>query len=484
MATHTGRTAHAQTSLRSKRAALALLAIAAATLLVLRPAGQSHPHIPTGIMAIGPEVDVSNDRRVQSQPSIAVDPRNDRVLLAGSGNWGRKTRVYSSTDGGSTWNASANPPLPAGVPQACAFGDSTVGIDRLGRQYYAFIVGFTCSHIGSAIGTPELFVARRADATAPWTTPAKPVAALFAGDALRPGEADDKPWLAVDDSPTSPHVNRAYVVWTRSGGAEGIRVMLSHSDDGAHTWSAPVRVNDLPLADGAIASVAVGPDGDVYVTWDDIAARTISITRSGAGGAQFGRTRLVAKERSPRSASCDPPGTSIRAEPHRCVTADATVTVDDSSGRYAGRVYVSYADARNHGWRVAVAAFNPALGPLGEMRVDPAEGRTRSDQFQPAASVDSSTGTLWVCFYNTDGDPRRVHAVYSCTTSTNGSRRWTRPVGAASIPSNEAQPGANRIGYGDYQGLAVAHGLAHPIWTDSRALRTLKEEIYSTTLTT
>jgi hypothetical protein len=470
--------------LRSNRAAVAVLAIVAVAALVVWTGRQSQPRRPVRIVAAGPEVDVSDDPRVQSQASIAVNPTNDRVLVAGSGNWGRKTRAYSSTDGGSTWTASADPPLPAGVPQTCAFGDSSVGIDRLGRQYYAFIVGLTCGRIGSAVGTPELFVARRAGAKAPWRTPARPVAALSPGDALLPGEADDKPWLAIDDSPTSPHTNRAYVVWTRSGGSEGIRVLLSHTDDGAHTWSAPVRVNDRPLVNGAITSVAVGPNGDVYVTWDDIAARTISIVRSTDGGHHFGSTRLVARERSLRTASCDPPGTSIPADPRRCVTADATAAVDDSSGRYAGRVYVSYADSgRNHGWRVFVAAYDPALEPLNEKLVDPADGATLSDQFQPAAAVDSSTGTLWVCFYETGRDPHRVQAVYSCTTSSDGGSNWSRPIGAASVASDEAQRGANRVGYGDYQGLAAQGGLAHPIWTDSRALKTMKEEIYSTTLT-
>ena len=135
MATHAGRTPLARTSLRSKRAAVAMFAIAAVTLLAVRTAGQSQPPTPGRIVAAGPEVDVSNDPGVQSQVSIAIDPTDDRVLVAGSGNWGRKTRAYSSTDGGSTWTASADPPLPAGVPQTCAFGDSTVGIDRLGRQY-------------------------------------------------------------------------------------------------------------------------------------------------------------------------------------------------------------------------------------------------------------------------------------------------------------------------------------------------------------
>jgi hypothetical protein len=483
MATHAGRTAHARTSLRAQRVAVALLAMAAVATLVMHTAVQPQPRTPARIVAAGPELDISNDPGVQSQVSIAVDPTNERVLLAGSGNWGLKTRAYSSADGGSSWTASPDPPLPAGVSQTCAFGDSTVGIDRLGRQYYAFIVGLSCGHIGSAEGTPELFVAHRSTATSAWTTPAAPVAALYLGDALRHCEADDKPWLAVDVSPRSPHTNRAYVVWTRSGGAEGIRVLLSHTDDGAHSWSAPVPVNDRPLVNGAITSVAVGAEGSVYVAWDDIEARTLSIARSADGGGHFGRTRLVTRERSPRSASCSPPGTAIPAQPRRCVTADATVTVDDSSGRYAGRVYVSWADAgRNRGQDVFVAAFDPSLRPLGTRPVNSAEPAAPSDQFQPAAAVDSSSGTLGVCFYDTGGDPHRVHAAYSCATSDDGGRRWSRPVGAASVASDEAQLGANRVGYGDYQGLAVAGGLAHPIWTDARALALLKEEIYTATV--
>ena len=54
---------------------------------------------------------------------------------------------------------------------------------------------------------------------------------------------------------------------------------------------------------------------------------------------------------------------------------------------------------------------------------------------------------------------------------------------AASVPSDETQPGADLRQYGDYEGLVVANGVAHPIWTDSRHLRTLQEEIYTTVLT-
>ena len=59
----------------------------------------------------------------------------------------------------------------------------------------------------------------------------------------------------------------------------------------------------------------------------------------------------------------------------------------------------------------------------------------------------------------------------------------TKPFRAASVASDETQPGADPREYGDYEGLAVANGVAHPIWTDSRNLAVRGEEIYTTTLT-
>jgi hypothetical protein len=137
---------------------------------------------------------------------------------------------------------------------------------------------------------------------------------------------------------------------------------------------------------------------------------------------------------------------------------------------------------------VFVSAFDGALQPLAGFprRVNRPDGPVRSDQFWPASAVDQATGALWVCFYDTRGDPRRVKTFYSCTASTDGGRSWSRAVRAASVASNERQAAAasGPYGgeYGDYEGLAVANGVAHPIWTDSRRLSTRAEEIYTTAL--
>jgi hypothetical protein len=165
--------------------------------------------------------------------------------------------------------------------------------------------------------------------------------------------------------------------------------------------------------------------------------------------------------------------------------------VDDSAGPFSGRVYVTYGDTggAHREQDVYVSAYDPALVPIvRRRRVNPADGPVRSDQFWPASAVDPTTGKLWVCFYDTRGDRPRRRASFSCTRSSDGGLTWAPPVHAASVASNEtrgyADTGPLRIGreYGDYEGLAVANGVAHPFWTDSRRLRVFREEIYTTTL--
>jgi len=132
---------------------------------------------------------------------------------------------------------------------------------------------------------------------------------------------------------------------------------------------------------------------------------------------------------------------------------------------------------------VFLAALDPSLHPFfTRRRINPPDGSVRADEFWPASAVDRSTGRLWTCYYDTRGDPRRTRAFYSCTASGDGGQRWTRPVRAASKPSNETARGADFREYGDYEGLAAAAGEAHPVWTDSRSLRPRREEIYTTTL--
>jgi hypothetical protein len=111
-----------------------------------------------------------------------------------------------------------------------------------------------------------------------------------------------------------------YVTWTsRAAGAGGAAVQLSASRDGGRSFAAPVKVNDdATEADHGLHSLAVAPDGRLYVAWlDDRRAATeahaepapgakhaegnreLFFASSSDGGRTFNANRRVASEVCP-----------------------------------------------------------------------------------------------------------------------------------------------------------------------------------------
>jgi hypothetical protein len=428
--------------------------------------------------ASGPNVDVSNLRGPQSEPAITVDPANDQILLAGSNSLLEGTmRAYGSTDGGATWQTTAVFPVPKRLDDACA-ADPGVGIDRTGRQYFSFVRSTPCQ-----LGHPQLYVASRPGPDGAWGTP-------VLVSPLGRARFDDKPAIAVDRSAASPYSNRVYAAWTRVGHDGRFSTLVSSSDDGGKTWSAPSRANRTG-EQLSYVTLATSRRGTLYVAWHDISAFHVNIALSTDGGKTFGGEQQVVAFAIVTIPACAA-GIVIPAQKLTCVQPNPVVSVDTSSSRYAGRVYVTYTLTDFQGDKgIAVTVFDSRLHPISgypaggkALLLAPRPASVNADQFWPASAVDPSTGTLWACFYDTRGDSKRLRAFFSCTFSTDGGDHWAKPFHAASEASNETRAGADPREYGDYEGLAVANGVAHPIWTDSRDLATRAEEIYTTTLTT
>lgn len=424
----------------------------------------------------GSERDISNLPGPQTNPTIAVDPSNSQVLLAGSNSLLEGAeRVYSSTDGGLTWGSGTLTPPIADLTSACP-SDPGVAIDPEGRQFFSFDRSVPCT--GEA--PSRVYVSHRDGPTAAWSAPV-----LVAP--LGRARVDDKPAIAVDASPVSPHRGRVYVAWARLSRRVAYSIMLSHSDDHGRTWSRPVKVNH-DGDDLNYATLAVARNGAVYVAWMDSLRYSLQIARSTDGGAHFSAEVKAAAFIVVPIPQCGM-GIVVKAEPRACIQPDPTVSVDASGGRYSGRVYVSYTGTDYSGDRGAsLTTFDVRLRPLAGLpllghhrNVTRAVGAPKSDQFWAQSAVDQSSGDLWLCFYDTAGDPTDKKVHYSCSVSRDGGGHWTRPVSAATAPSDESQPGGRQYGY--YQGLAVAGGVAHPIWTDARDVPTLGEEIYTTSLT-
>jgi hypothetical protein len=439
------------------------------------------------------EVNVSHLRGAQAEVAIAADPARPGVLLAASNSidfksyasLGNLMRTYSSADGGATWTLGPGPkPTPYGGKKRCNSGDPAPAIDTTGRQYLAFLASACLSiesilDIGSEFDVARLEVAMRAGAADPWT-----VSQVYP---VRSKRFDDKPAIAIDQSPASPHTGRVYVAWTRitprsKATAGKAMVVLSHSDDSGTTWSAPVVVPDSAKDETSFASIAIDAGGTVFVSWTTV-TRFLLVDRSTDGGDHFGTDVVVGEAARLSAGACDQPGSfGVPAQLKRCITSTPSVLVDSRTGA-PERVYVTYAtpDAAGRAQDVVIRAFDPLLAPLDAVHaVHPLDAKR--DEFLPAAAVDDA-GRVWVCFYDTAADKTRHSARYSCTASVDGGETWTAPRPVASVASDETRYPAFSFQYGDYEGLAVAGGVAHPIWTDSRDLLTRGEEIYTTTLT-
>ena len=409
-----------------------------------------------------PQINVSRAAGNQAEVAAAVDPSDPSILLAGS-NSTHGTRAYGSVDGGATWTTTV--PVPS-TRRCVDVGDPAPAIEPDGRQLLATLV-LGCRGAGGV----SLVVSRRAGPTALWTTvEVSPSSRFF----------NDKPALAADAEPASPHRGRVYLAWSRAPRGPPLQVVLTHSDDGGVTWAPPVTVGATsPTSPGQLfAGIGIGPAGTVYVVWADV-FRDLFVARSDDGGDTFGSPFHVASAIAPppTDAFCSGLAAPIPAQPFRCVTPTPVVVP------LPDRVVVTYS-AGLHQLDVFAAVLDPLLQSRTALRrVNPPDGPYRSDQFFPTSAYDASTGHLWTCFYDTRFDRRRVRARYSCTASADGGLTWAPPVPVASVTSDEVhRPALAAFGFGDYEGLAVAAGVAHPIWTDGRLLKTRGEEIFTTSL--
>jgi hypothetical protein len=376
---------------------------------------------------------VSNPEEV----SIAINPLNTDVLVAGSNPW----YSYQSRDAGMTWTYKTmnNPVFGSG-------GDPCIVFDELGNVYYGQLSEKPVNY-----GLDRIVVRKSTDNGYNWD--------VGTGIGYNLPKQQDKEWLAVDLT-QSPYRGNIYVTWTEFDNYGSLdpndssRIRFSRSTDRGETFSDAITISDRcgdAIDDGTTTEGAVptvGPNGEIYVSW--AGPEGIMFDKSLDGGITWGKDVFVSDNYG---------GWRLFIWGiYRCNGFPVTMC-DISNSPYRGNIYICWTDKRNGVYNTDIFLSRSTDGGntwSSALKVN--DDSSDRNQFFPWMTVDPVTGYLWGIFYdkrNTVGMATDVYVV----RSTDGGQSFEN----FQISESSFIPTQN-IFFGDYTNIAAFDGKVYPIW--------------------
>lgn len=387
----------------------------------------------------------------QVEPDVALDP-NDPDRLVAVFQQGRfddggsvAPGYATSHDGGATWTTGALPSLttatggayPRASDPVVAFGpDGTVYAQTLVVDLERYKSG--------------LVVQRSDDGGLTFSGP------YVIQEEQNPSLFNDKNWLVVDQT-TGPFAGRLYSAWSRTS-SSGTRIVLRYSDDRGETWSQLVPVSETGrFAIGVIPLIQ--PSGQLTLVY---------LEYSSSGG---GTPHLMAQSSIDGGGSFSPAveiaAVQEIALPDQRAPALPSAAVDP----VGGRMYAVWHDGSTRSDGSTDVVLSSSLDGLtwsDPVRVVPGDGRRGRTHFTPDVGVYGG----------------RVHITYTTRAETDrGFSRfarqryvWSEDAGLSFGddlllgPRIDLRYSARAAGLkflGDYVGIAVAEGVAHPVWARS-----------------
>lgn len=450
-----------------------------------------------------PLVDGTTCYEPQNEQNIVINPTNPANVVTSANDYrnGFRAYVYVSSDGGATYS---NVLLPGWDPatggqgvfkRVGAGGDPVLAFAPNGWLYYsALVYDFSLPN-----QTPSgVAVAVSKDGGTNWSAP---VMVHFESSN---NFFNDKQWIAAGAN------GDVYVTWTsfksnKPMGYISSNIVMSASHDYGATWSTPVQVSDAAHPYDQGSSVAVAPDGTLYVAYEGNQASNIFrdqvvLARSTDSGRTFATTELG---RVYDDVGCYPlnqaqgrPRLSfeqfrLNSFPSLAIDpttgAMAIVWADDQGNPGCAAGAASFSGSTNNQVKIVTSAngvswTSPSIITSGGDKAFPAvaanAGRTvvgyYTRNFSPVP-----TATDHLCqrgFLNTSDagypgssahyiDTVPVCLDYAISSSTDGFASETR------VSTQSSNPYLQFSGsfIGDYTGVAVdASGVARAVWTDGR----------------
>jgi len=382
----------------------------------------------------------------EAEPDIALDPNDPDIVVAvfQQGRFDQSGGCVdpgfaTSRDGGRTWITGSLPGLT--VAASGSFdraSDPAVAIGADGAVY-AQMLPFDVHDCRSAVA-----VQRSDDHGLTFNAP------VLVQDDSSCSVFNDKPWIAVDTFPASPHHGRVYSVWDRIEPA-GQPISLRYSDDRGETWSALIAVSS-PFFPGGIGAIPLlQPNGDLTLVYAPVGTATAEevAQTSHDGGVTFAPPVTIESFEG-----SDPAG--MRTGDGLPAAALDPVT---------GRLYVVWQDGRfrSDGLNDIVMSVSTdggtSWGPLGLVNVR-VPHRPR-DRFTPG--VAAYGGAVLVVYGARKDVGPRVTMRYVASADDGVTFGRERRLGRTGDLTYAATAGGQRF-LGDYIGVAASATTAHAVW--------------------
>lgn len=461
------------------------------------------------------------DRRMQNEPTLAIDPRDHSVWTAGSNDYCAVPTAgdawagfYRSTDGGTTWADSLLPgyngdtstqgtssPLAAMVAGgAFAAGDPMMSFDTSGNLFY---MGNNFNR-GAPDGNSARFRDNTGDVWVATYAPANPAdpstdgskyvrTVILATNTFGNGQFNDKTDVNVD-----PSTGYVYAAWSDFHGSGCNNIFISRSTNHGVTFSAPMKIS-AGVCSNQGPSITFGGSGKVYVAWQGGTGGAFSKAPGSVNGAAFvastdnGQTfsnaRLVTLY--PAFTSSQFAGNGGREcgdSPFNCPTGQTFPRFDLAAPYLTadtmhGTLVMAFQVRQPSGQGQIEYVFSTDGGATWSAPALLAPSAT-GHQFFPWLTA--SNGRVSAIWYDSANDPDYSASRAPCNTasgkttaclnvryaeSTDGGKTWHPSVRVTDTPTNPnyEQFGGRRVPFfGDYITVAAEGDTIGAVWTDHR----------------
>jgi hypothetical protein len=370
-----------------------------------------------------------------NEPSVIINPKSLNYIVAGANN----STCYYSSDYGISWSHHS---MNSTYGEA---GDPCFIVDTAGNFYYV--------HCSSVAGYPtwldRIVCQKSTDNGHTWND------GSYMG--LNPPKQQDKPWAVVN-----PITNNIYVCWTQddkygsSVPTDSSVILFSRSVDGGQNWSSTIRINKVAgncldsdsTVEGAVP--AVGPNGEIYVSWAGPAG--LVFTKSVDGGLTWPNDNVFVTD-IPGGWDYNIPGL------YRCNGFPVTCC-DHSNGPYRGTIYINWSDQRNGPMDTDIFLAKSTDGGVtwnSPKRVN--NDPPGKQQFMTWMTVDQVSGILYFVFYDRRNYSDNQTDVY-LATSHDGGETFQNFL----ISENPFTPIPTKF-IGDYTNISASDNMVRPIWT-------------------